>query len=207
MQSIVPFIGGQRIASHRPADPLQAFRTEMDRVFNDFFTGFGASGLALIQSGGLPVPVVTPQIDVSETNRDIQIKADVPGLEENEVEVFVIDDVLTLRGEKKAEREEKQRGYRLVERASGAFSRVLRLPFNIDPAQVQAEFKNGVLTITIPKPREAPEKIHKIEVKKAVAPAETADANPADARPADARSADSGQVAASPAGSGQAATA
>jgi HSP20 family protein len=195
-KSLIPFLGTQALLSRRPTDPLQAFRSEMDRLLEDFFTGFGTSGLALMRSGGMPAAVVAPQIDVSETDHDIQIKADIPGLEENDIEVFVVDDVLTLRGEKKAEHEEKQRGYRLVERASGAFSRVLRLPFSADPAQVEAAFKNGVLTITIPKPKGTPEKIHKIEVKKADAPAETADAKPADAGQAAANPADGDQAAA-----------
>jgi HSP20 family protein len=182
-KSLIPFLGARAASlSRNPTDPLQAFRSEMDRLFEDFFTGFGTSGLALMRSGGMPAAVVAPQIDVSETDHDIQIKADVPGLDENDIEIFVVDDVLTLRGEKKAEREEKQRGWRLVERSGGAFSRVLRLPFAVDPAQVDASFKNGVLTITIPKPKETQDKMHKITVKKeeAPAPAETAEAKPAE---------------------------
>ena len=112
--------------------------------------------------------------------------------DENDIEIFVVDDVLTLRGQKKAEREEKQRGWRLVERSSGAFSRVLGLPFAVDPAQVDASFKNGVLTITIPKPKETQDKVHKIAVKKAdaEAPAETAEAKPAESTPAETKPAE-----------------
>jgi HSP20 family protein len=180
-KSLIPFLGARTASlSRSPRDPLQAFRSEMDRLFEDFFTGFGTSDLALMRSGGMPAAVVAPQIDVSETDNDIQIKADVPGLDENDIEIFVVDDVLTMRGEKKAEREEKQRGWRLVERSGGAFSRVLRLPFAVDAAQVDASFKNGVLTITIPKPKETQDKRHKITVKKAdaEAPAGTAEAKP-----------------------------
>ncbi|MDB5397214.1 MAG: type effector protein [Rhodospirillales bacterium] len=192
-RSLIPFLGTRTASlSRSPSDPLQAFRSEMDRLFDDFFTGSGASGIALMRSGGMPAAVVPPQIDVSETDHDIQIKADLPGLDENDIDIFVVDDVLTLRGEKKAEREEEQRGWRLVERSSGAFSRVLRLPFAVDPAQVDAAFKNGVLTITIPKPTETQDQVHKITVKKTdtETPAETAEAKPAESAPGETKPAE-----------------
>jgi HSP20 family protein len=102
---------------------------------------------------------------VSETDNEIKVAADLPGMDEKNVEVLVADDLLTIRGEKKAEHEEKERDYRLMERASGTFSRFIRLPFSVEPSQIQATFKNGVLTVTIPKPKEAQDKVHRIEVK------------------------------------------
>jgi len=78
----------------------------------------------------------------------------------------VADDILTIRGDKQIEQEEKDRDYRVVERARGSFSRSLRLPFSIDPKQVQATVKDGVLTITIPKPKDVQEKTSRVEVKR-----------------------------------------
>lgn len=111
--------------------------------------------------------ILTPQIDVSETDQEIRVTAELPGIDEKDVEVTLTDDVLMIRGKQKAEREEeKDRGYHLRERVQGTFSRVLRLPFAADPNQVQATVNNGVLTVTIPKPKEVQEKVHRIEVKK-----------------------------------------
>jgi len=88
----------------------------------------------------------------------------VPGINEKDAEVILADDMLTIRGEKKAEHEQKDRDYHLMERSHGTFSRSLPLPFAADPSQVKAAFKNGVLTVTIQKPKEVLEKQHRIEV-------------------------------------------
>jgi HSP20 family protein len=107
-----------------------------------------------------------PKIDVSETDNEIQVTAEMPGIDQNDVEVLLEDDRLIIRGEKKEEREDKDRNYHVRERVQGAFSRTLPLPFSPDPNQVRAEFKNGVMTITIPKPQEVKQKQHRIEVQK-----------------------------------------
>jgi HSP20 family protein len=144
-------------------DPFLAMRREMNRLFDDVFGGFGlptAFGPALRQ---MPV---APKIDVSETDNEIQVTAEMPGIDQNDVEVLLEDDRLIIRGEKKEEREDKDRNYHLRERVEGAFSRTLPLPYAPDPNQVKAEFKNGVMTITIPKPQEVKQKQHRIEVQK-----------------------------------------
>lgn len=164
VKSLVPSFGSRSASQPtKDMDPFMAVRYEMNRLFDDLFSGFGLPGLALPRAGS--AAILTPQIDVSETENEIQITADLPGIDEKNVEVLVADDLLTIRGEKEAEHEEKERGYRLIERASGTFSRFIRLPFSVDPGQVQAAFKNGVLTVTIPKPKEARDKVHRIEVK------------------------------------------
>jgi HSP20 family protein len=89
-----------------------------------------------------------------------------PGIDQNDVEVLLEDDRLIIRGEKKEEREDKDRNYHVRERVQGAFSRTLPLPFAPDPNQVKAEFKDGVMNITIPKPQEVKQKQHRIEVQK-----------------------------------------
>jgi HSP20 family protein len=109
--------------------------------------------------------VVTPQVEVSETDKELQVTAELPGIDPKDVEVTLVDDVLTIRGEKQAQQQEGQeRDYHLTERSYGTFARYLRLPFHADPQQVQAAFKDGVLKLTIPKPEEAQQKVHRIAI-------------------------------------------
>jgi HSP20 family protein len=143
-------------------DPFLAFRREVDRVFDDLLRGFGVPSLPAASPGGM----LTPRMDVSETDQEIRITAELPGIDEKDVEVIVADDVLTIRGQKETQREDEDRDYRLVERASGYFSRTLRLPFSVDPNKVQATVNNGVLTVTIPKPKEVQDKTQRIEVQR-----------------------------------------
>jgi HSP20 family protein len=104
---------------------------------------------------------------VTETEKEIVITAEMPGLERKDVEISVEDDVLTIRGEKKVESEQddKNKNYHLTERSYGVFYRVLQLPPGVDPSKIQATMSNGVLKITIPKPARSEAK--KIEVKEA----------------------------------------
>jgi HSP20 family protein len=144
-------------------DPFLQMRREMNRLFDDVFGGFG---LPSVLGPVLRQMPVAPKIDVSETDNEIQVTAEMPGIDQNDVEVLLEDDRLIIRGEKKEEREDKDRNYHLRERVQGAFSRTLPLPFAPDPNQVKAEFKNGVMTITIPKPPEVKQKQHRIDVQK-----------------------------------------
>jgi HSP20 family protein len=139
-------------------DPFTTLRREMDRLFE----GFG-------RDLGWPSPegraaAMAPSIDVSETEGEIKIEAELPGIDEKEVEVVISDNVLTIKGEKKADKEEKKKDYHLVERSYGSFSRTLTLPFAADPAKVKAGFKNGVLSISLPKPPEVKAKAKKIAI-------------------------------------------
>ena len=106
-----------------------------------------------------------PTMDVTETEKEIEITAELPGLEEKDVQINVADGVLTIRGEKKAEKEEKDKDYRLLERTYGSFSRTLELPAGVDPDTIKASIAKGVLTVTVPKP--APAEVKKVEVKAA----------------------------------------
>jgi HSP20 family protein len=167
----MPFSRNQSMARwSEENDPFLAMRREMNRLFDDVFDGFGlpsAFGPVLRQ---MPA---APKIDVSETDNEIQITAEMPGIDQNDVDVLLQDDRLIIRGEKKEEREDKDRNYHVRERVQGAFSRTLPLPFAPDPNQVKAEFRNGVMTITIPKPQEVKQKQHRIEVQKDIsAPSE-----------------------------------
>ena len=142
----------------RGDDPFRALRREMDRVFE----GFGRDlGWAL---GDLPVGAMAPSIDVTESDTELKIEAEMPGVDEKDVEVTLTDNVLTVRGEKKAEKEEKKKDYHLVERSYGAYARSITLPFAAEPDKAKASFKNGVLSITLPKPPEVAAKAKKIAI-------------------------------------------
>jgi len=100
----------------------------------------------------------TPRTDVAETKDSVTIKAELPGLEAKDVEVSLSGDMLTIKGEKKQEKEEKDEHHHLVERTYGAFSRMVQLPAPVAADKIKANFKNGVLTVTLPKTEEAKQK-------------------------------------------------
>jgi HSP20 family protein len=103
-----------------------------------------------------------PAVDVSESDREYTVTAELPGLEAKEIQVSVEGDILTIRGEKRRRQEERTRSFHRVERSYGVFSRSLQLPGNADGEKVRAEYKDGVLTLTIPKAKGSPQ--HRIEV-------------------------------------------
>jgi HSP20 family protein len=165
-QQVTQSSGNRSMARRGDAlSPFAPFRREMERLFEDFFSVFGAPARQEREGAQLPVGIIAPRIDVSETDDEVRIKAELPGVNEKDIDVRLVDDVLTIRGEAQTEHEEKQQDYRVMERARGTFVRSLRLPFMADASQVQASFKDGILSITIPKPREARERVQRIEVK------------------------------------------
>jgi HSP20 family protein len=141
-------------------DPFTSMRRDMERLFEDFSRGSGWSPPALPQMG------TAPRIDVSETETEISIEAEFPGVDEKDIEVLLSDGRLTIKGEKKQEKEEKKKDYHLVERSYGSFARTLGLPFDVDPEQVKARFEKGVLKVTVPKPAEVKAKEKKIPIGK-----------------------------------------
>jgi HSP20 family protein len=162
--SILPF-RGRSVSRRRPeeADPLLALRQEVSRVFDDFFSGVGVPSFASLEPTAVAT-ILTPRMDVSETDNEVQIAVELPGIDEGDVAVTLDGDLLTIRGEKATERDEDERDYHIVERAEGTFLRTLRLPFEADSEQVRADFRDGVLMITIPKPKEAQQTSRRIEV-------------------------------------------
>lgn len=146
-------------------DPFTAMRRDMDRLFDDMWKGFGNGG------GSLPAVFgngsAVPRIDVKETTAGLEVSAELPGVDEKDIEVQLQDDVLTIRGEKKIEKEEgdKEKGYHVMERSYGSFARSVALPFEADSDKVSADFSKGVLKIVIPRPAEVAAKTKKIEVK------------------------------------------
>ncbi|MCL6470620.1 MAG: Hsp20/alpha crystallin family protein [Ralstonia sp.] len=140
--------------------PWRAFdnlRQEVARVFDDFDRGFH---LFPFHRAALDIApfwrrewalTSAPAVDVVETDKAYEIKADLPGMEEKDVEVKLVNSGLTIKGEKQEEKEEKQKDYYLHERHFGAFERSFRMPDGVDTDKIQASFKNGVLTVTLPK--------------------------------------------------------
>jgi HSP20 family protein len=131
---------------------LEPFRREMEDLFERFFGEYGGNGFAMRNWA--------PRVDVEETDKEILVKADLPGIDPKDIDIQVRDGLLTLKGEKKEEKEEKKKDYRRVERFVGKFYRAIPIPAGADPEKIAAASAKGVLTVTIPKKPEAqPKKI------------------------------------------------
>jgi HSP20 family protein len=150
----------------RPRDVFAAMRDEMDRMFERFEHGF-PRWPSLFGYGNGGAAVVVPELDVRENTTSITIEAELPGVQEKDVSVTLANGILTIKGEKKQEKDEKSENYYLSERSYGAFERSLRLPDGIDEGKVEAKFDKGVLKVTAAKRPEAVKAERKIEIKKA----------------------------------------
>ena len=134
-----------------PARELHTIQQEMNRLFNAFFDAPGQTGTT---NGSATARRWVPAMDLGESDDHFVLRADLPGMSEEDVRVEVESGTLTVAGERKAEHELSKEGYHRVERAFGAFSRSLTLPRDIDPEAVTAAFDRGVLEVRIPKPAE-----------------------------------------------------
>lgn len=143
-RSLMPFRSGGLLGG---GDPFLSLHREMNRLFDDVLRGTGP----MPGTGQGGASLIAPQINVSETDKEIRVTAELPGVTENDIHLDLNDDVLVIRGEKKLERKEEKENFHFVERSFGTFQRALQLPFPVNPDQVQARFQNGVLTITLPK--------------------------------------------------------
>jgi HSP20 family protein len=157
LKSLIPVGRDRSIA----ANPFMSLQREIDRLFDDFTRGFPTFPTI----AGTGPTTLMPSVDVTETDKEIEITAELPGLEEKDVQVNLSDNLLTIRGEKKAEKEQKDKNYRLVERSYGSFERTLELPEGINADAIKANISKGVLKVTVPKP--APAQAKKIDVKSA----------------------------------------
>jgi HSP20 family protein len=131
-----------------PARELDVLQSDMNRLFDTFFQGRGS------RSGGNGMRRWIPPMDLTETDDRFVLRADLPGLAEDDVDIEVKDGTLIISGERKTEHEERREGFHRVERASGGFLRSLDLPQGIDPGGITANFERGVLEVRIPKPAE-----------------------------------------------------
>jgi HSP20 family protein len=128
----------------RPFREISRLRREMDRLWEDYF-GSGRRGLQPLQAE------FAPAVDVKETADQVVVKAEVPGMDAKDINISVTGDVLTIKGEKKSEREEKEENYHVVERSYGSFSRSMVLPSAVDLDKIEAKYDKGVLTVTCTK--------------------------------------------------------
>jgi HSP20 family protein len=148
----------------RTHDLFQAMRDDMNRVLERFEGGWPHWSSMFARNGGT---AIMPQLDVREDDKTVTIEAELPGVSEQDIAVTLNNGVLSIKGEKKHEHEEKKDNYYLAERSFGSFERSLRLPDTIDEGQLDARFDKGVLKITAPKRPEAIKAEKKIEIKKA----------------------------------------
>lgn len=137
----------------REMDPFGSLRREIDRVFSDFLNDWSWMGrMSLFDR---QFSTFMPTVDVTETDKEFCVTAELPGMEEKDIEVSYSDGGLTIKGEKREEREESRGDYYHSERQFGAFERTIPLPEDVNPDKAKASFKKGVLKITLPKTEEA----------------------------------------------------
>jgi HSP20 family protein len=151
--------GGRGLLSRRRDEsPFRSLQREMNRMFENFWLEpFGA----FEEWPGAFVPTV----DVTEEDKEVRISAELPGMDEKDIDVTVRNNILTIQGEKKQEQEKKQKGFYRKESSYGTFRRVIDLPAEVDESKAEAEFKKGILRIRLPKTAEAQTKTKKIKIK------------------------------------------
>jgi HSP20 family protein len=135
------------ITRWRPFRDVVSIQDEMNRLFDDFF------GRPVLKTGWTE-GVWSPTVDVSEDKDNVIIRAEMPGMSKEDVKISIQDNVLTLKGEKKQEKEEKDKNYHRIERSYGSFCRSFQLPTSVKSDKVKASYKDGVLSVTLPKTEE-----------------------------------------------------
>src|SRR4051794_8265532 len=148
--------GAPSVYRTEQVSPFLALHREMNRLFDETLRGFDAPGLFRA------VPS-WPNVEISNTDKEIRVSAELPGIQEKDVEVLLEGDILTIRGEKKSETEDKERHF--SERFYGRFERQIPLGYEVDPDKVNASFNNGVLTLRVPKSEKAAAKTKRISIK------------------------------------------
>ena len=152
--------------------PFESLHREIDRLFDDFGRDFWRAPFRRATFDIEPLwrrefSFAAPAVDIAEKDNAYEITADLPGIDEKNVEVQVANGTLTIKGEKKEEKEEKKKDYYLQERRFGSFERSFGVPEGVDADKIEASFKKGVLTVTLPKKAEAQKPAKKIDVKAA----------------------------------------
>src|SRR5258706_8062037 len=157
---LIPWNRGKRDLStrHNGRDPIHALQSDINRAFEEFWQSLDQP-FATKNDSGLPA------VDVRETDKEVEVVAELPGMSEKDIDVQIAEGALTIRGEKQDERHSEARGYVLHERSTGRRERVVPLPEGVDVNAAKAKFKNGVLTITLPKTRATRETRKRISVR------------------------------------------
>lgn len=159
IRNLVPFGKKDVPVKREDEHPFSLLRREMDSLFDNFFRGFD------LEPFESRMGAFSPKVDVTENDKEIKISAELPGLEEKDIDVSLQKDMLTIKGEKKEEKEDKGKDYYRMERSYGSFSRTIPLPVEVETDKVEAKFKKGVLSITLPKTAKAVAQTKKIAVK------------------------------------------
>lgn len=149
----------QRIEPLQDRDPFLALYREMNRLFDEVWNGFGFSPVSAYDHYG------APSVDLVETDEGFRLSAELPGVDGKDIEVLLTEDTLTIRGEKKSEDESRER--RVGERVYGKFERRISLPDEVEADKVEASFKNGVLSVRLPRSGKAQENVRRIPLKAA----------------------------------------
>jgi HSP20 family protein len=159
LKNLIPF-GKKDLQIRREDDsPFTAMQREMNRMFDVFNHNWGLGAFPEFTGAFMP------RLDVTEDAKAFTVTAELPGMTEKDIDLSISGDTLTIRGEKKEEKEDKNKNYYYSERSYGSFLRSVPLPRQVETDKVSASFKKGVLTITLPKTAEAAEATKKIDVK------------------------------------------
>jgi len=146
LKNLIPF-GKKNVPVKREEDhPFMGLQREMNKLFDDFFNSWGELRPLEGRLGDF-----SPRIDLAENEKSVTISAELPGMNEKDIDVSLVRDALIIKGEKKQEKEERKDQYFYSERSYGSFSRTIPLPPEVDSDKIQAEFRKGILTITLPK--------------------------------------------------------
>lgn len=159
IKDLMPFKKKDVSVKREEDNPIASLRRDIDSLFDNFFMGFAMEPL------GDNLSVFSPSIDITETDKEIKVTAELPGMDEKDIDVFLNKDTLTIKGEKKEEKEDKGKNYYRVERSFGSFRRTIHLPVEIETDKIEAKFKKGVLTVNLPKSAKAMAEKKKIAIK------------------------------------------
>lgn len=151
IRDLVPSRRRKDVPAAKSDDPFRELRSEMNRLFDDFFSDFGLAPRWNLAERETSPALFNPRVDVSETEDEVRVSAELPGMDEKDVTVELGDNAISVRGEKKEEQENKGKNWYRKEQSYGAFQRVIPLPARVEGDKAKARFKKGVLTVTLPK--------------------------------------------------------
>lgn len=165
----VPVKYSNKSSNRYSPESFGGLHNEMDRLFDDFFNGFALSPFRSRSSmrEGISGDLLKPSLDLGATEKEYTVSIEIPGVSEKDVSIELVHDALIIRGEKKQRKEEKSKNFYRLERSYGSFQRTLSLPEDVNRENIKADFKNGVLNITIPRMALPENKVKQIEIKHA----------------------------------------
>jgi HSP20 family protein len=162
MRYLSPFrLGRSGNIAKTGENPAATFQKALNNLFDDFFSGYE------VLPSDEKISYFNPKVDMTEDEKEIKVTAELPGLEEKDIEVNLSKDILTIKGEKSQEKEEKGKETYYSERSFGSFSRTMQIPSEVEYDKIDATFKKGVLNITLPKAAKSAEHHKKIQIKSA----------------------------------------